>query len=131
MQNEASGPGAGFVYVQTNEPERNRVLAFRRAGDGTLTPAGGYAAAGRGEGTPNLTSRGSVVLTGDGRYLLVTNAASSDLSVFAVGPDGLTLLETVRTGRAPKSVAEHAGRVYVLNTGEPSLAGFRLNGAQV
>jgi len=131
MQNEATGPGAGFVYVQTNEPERNRVLAFRRAGDGTLTPAGGYETGGAGDGKPHLTSQGSVVLTGDGRYLLVTNAASGDLSVFAVGPDGLTLLETVRTGRAPKSATEHAGLVYVLNTGEPSLAGLRLNGAQV
>jgi 6-phosphogluconolactonase len=131
MQNEATGPGAGFVYVQTNEPERNRVLAFRRTGEGTLTPAGGHDTGGVGDGKPHLTSQGSVVLTGDGRYLLVTNAASGDLSVFAVGPDGLTLLETVRTGRAPKSAAEHAGLVYVLNTGEPSLAGFRLNGAQV
>jgi len=131
MQNEATGPGAGFVYVQTNEPERNRVLAFRRAGDGTLTPAGGYETGGAGDGKPHLTSQGSVLLTGDGRHLLVTNAASGDLSVFAVGPDGLTLLETVRTGRAPKSVAEHAGLVYVLNTGEPSLTGFRLTGAQV
>ena len=124
MQNETTGPGAGFVYVQTNEPERNRVLAFRRAGDGTLTPAGGYETGEAGDGKPHLTSQGSVVLTGDGRYLLVTNAASGDLSVFAVGPDGLTLLETVRTGRAPKSAAEHAGLVYVLNTGEPSLAGL-------
>ena len=131
MQNEAAGPGAGFVYVQTNEPERNRVLAVRRAGDGTLTPAGGHETGGAGDGKPHLTSQGSVLLTGDGRYLLVTNAASGDLSVFAVGPDGLTLLETVHTGRAPKSAAEHAGLVYVLNTGEPSLAGFRLNGAQV
>ena len=131
MQNETTGPGAGFVYVQTNEPERNRVLAFRRAGDGTLTPAGGYETGGAGDGKPHLTSQGSVVLTGDGRYLLVTNAASDDLSVFAVGPDGLTLIETVRTGRVPKSASEHAGLVYVLNTGEPSLAGFRLNGAQV
>ena len=32
MQNEDAGPGAGFVYMQTNEPERNRLLAFRRAG---------------------------------------------------------------------------------------------------
>ena len=38
MQNEDAGPGAGFVYLQTNEPGRNRLLAFRRAGDGTLTP---------------------------------------------------------------------------------------------
>ena len=35
-------------------------------------------------------------------------------------------MQTVATGPAPKSVAEHAGRVYVLNTGDPSIAGFRL-----
>jgi 6-phosphogluconolactonase len=118
MQHQAAGPGAGFVYVQTNEPERNRLLAFRRGGDGRLTAAGGYETGGAGDGKPHLTSQGSVVLTGDGRYLLVTNAASGDLSVFAVGPDGLSLVETVPTGRAPKSAAEHGGLVYVLNTGE-------------
>lgn len=113
------------VYVQTNEPE-NRVLAFRREADGSLAPAGEYATGGAGNGVPHLTSQGSVVLTGDGRHLLVTNAASGDLSVFAVGMDGLELVQTVATGAAPKSVAEHGGLVYVLNTGEPSLTGFRL-----
>jgi len=131
MQNEAAGPGAGFVYVQTNEPQRNRLLAFRRAGDGTLTPADAHETGGAGDGKPHLTSQGSVVLTGDGRYLLVTNAASGDLSVFTVGPDGPSLVETVAAGRAPKSAAEHGGLVYVLNTGEPSLAGFRLSGVKV
>jgi 6-phosphogluconolactonase len=131
MQNEAAGPGAGFVYTQTNEPERNRLLAFRRAGDGTLTPAGAYETGGAGDGTPHLTSQGSVVLTGDGRYLLVTNTSSGDLSVFAVGQDRLSLVDTVAVGRAPKSAAEHGGLVYVLNTGEPSLAGFRLSGQKV
>ena len=63
MRNEAADMGAGFVYMQTNEAERNRLLAFRRADDGTLTPA---------DGKPHLTSQGSVVPTGDGRYLLVT-----------------------------------------------------------
>ena len=72
MQNEAADMGAGFVYVQTNEPERNRLLAFRRADDGTLTPAGDYETGGAGDGKPHLTSQGSVVPTGDGRYLLVT-----------------------------------------------------------
>ena len=129
MQNEAAGPGAGFVYVQTNEPERNRLLAFRRAGDGTLTPAGAHETGGAGDGKPHLTSQGSVVLTGDGRYLLVTNTASGDLSVFAVAQDGPSVVATVATGQAPKSAAEHGGLVYVLNTGEPSLAGFRLSGA--
>ena len=28
MQNEDASPGAGFVCMQTNEPERNRLLAF-------------------------------------------------------------------------------------------------------
>ena len=46
MEKEAAGPAAGFVYVQTNEPQRNRLVAFRRAGDGTLAPAGGYATGG-------------------------------------------------------------------------------------
>jgi 6-phosphogluconolactonase len=113
------------VYVQTNEPE-NRVLAFRREADGSLAPAGEYATGGSGDGVPHLTSQGSVVLTRDGRHLLVTNAASGDLSVFAVGIDGLELVQTVATGAAPKSVAEHGGLVYVLNTAEPSLTGFRL-----
>ena len=131
MQNEDAGPGAGFVYMQTNEPERNRLLAFRRAGDGTLTPAGAYETGGAGDGMPHLTSQGSVVLTRGGRYLLVTNTSSGDLSVFAVGQGGLSLVATVATGRAPKSAAEHGRLVYVLNTGEPSLAGFRLGGWKV
>jgi 6-phosphogluconolactonase len=131
MQNEAADMATGFVYVQTNEPERNRLLAFRRIGDGTLTLADAYETGGVGDGKPHLTSQGSVVLTGDGRYLLVTNAASGDLSVFAVGPDGPSLVGTVATGREPKSATEHRGLVYVLNTGEPSLAGFRLSGAKI
>ena len=115
----------GNVYVQTNEPE-NRVLAFRREADGSLTAAGEQLTGGAGDGIPHLTSQGSVVLAGDGSRLLVTNTASGDVSVFAVGMDGLELVQTVPTGAAPKSVAEHDGLVYVLNTGEPSLSGFRL-----
>lgn len=115
------------VYVQTNEAEGNRVIAFRREPGGALAELGSYATGGVGDGKPHLTSQGSVVLTGDGSRLLVTNAGSGDLSVFAVDVDGLTLVETVPTGAAPKSVAERSGLVYVLNTGRPSLTGFRLD----
>jgi 6-phosphogluconolactonase (cycloisomerase 2 family) len=118
------------VYVQTNEADENRVIAFRRGPEGSLSDLGVYPTGGRGDGTPHLTSQGSVVLTGDGSRLLVTNAGSGDVSVFAVERDGLVLLELVHTGAAPKSVAEHAGVVYVLNTGTPSLMGFRLDGFQ-
>jgi 6-phosphogluconolactonase (cycloisomerase 2 family) len=114
------------VYVQTNEAERNRVIAFGRDADGALSELGAYETGGRGDGGPHLTSQGSVTLTGDGSHLLVTNAGSGDVSVLAVGADGLSLVETVATGPAPKSVAEREGVVYVLNTGRPSLVGFSL-----
>lgn len=131
MHNETVDSGSGFVYMQTNEPERNRLLVFRRARDGTLTPAGAYETGGAGDGHPHLTSQGSVVLTGDGQWLLVANTSSGDMSVFAVGDDGVELVQTVATGNAPKSVAEHEGLIYVLNTGDPSLTGLRLRGRQV
>jgi 6-phosphogluconolactonase (cycloisomerase 2 family) len=114
------------VYVQTNESEANRVVAFRRGPDGGLSRLGEYETGGAGDGVPHLTSQGSVALTGDGGHLLVANAGSDDLSVFAVADDGLALVQTIPTGPAPKSVAEHDGLVYVLNTGAPSLAGYRM-----
>jgi 6-phosphogluconolactonase len=114
------------VFVQTNEADGNRVIAFRREADGSLTELGAYATGGAGDGSPHLTSQGSVVLSGDGGHLLVTNAGSGDVSILAVHENGLSLVGTVATGSAPKSVAEHGGIVYALNTGQPSLTGFRL-----
>lgn len=120
----------GAVYVQTNEPD-NRVVAFGRAAVGSLTELGSYSTGGKGDGVPHLTSQGSVVITGDGRHLLVTNAGSDDLSIFAISDGGLELLATVPTGAAPKSVAERDGLVYVLNTGVPGLAGLRIGDGDV
>ena len=117
---------AGAVYVQTNEPE-NRLIAYRRWTDGVLERIGDVPTGGKGDATPHLTSQGSVVLTGDARHLLVANAASDDVSVFAIGADGApSLLRTVSAGSAPKSIAEHDGLVYVLSTDKPSVNGFRL-----
>ena len=48
------------------------------------------------------------------------------MSVFARHDDELQLVGTVPTGSAPKSITEHDGLVYVLNTGKPSVSGFRL-----
>ncbi len=118
---------AGAVYVQTNAAP-NEVIAFRRAGDGSLDRIGSVATGGDGDGSPHLQSQGSVALTRDGRHLLVTNAASEDLSVFSVSADGsIELRDRVHTGDAPRSVTEHGGLVVVLNTGEPGLASFRLH----
>ena len=80
---------APAVYVQTNDATRNEVLAFSRGEDGRLVPSGRYPTGGRGSGQPHLASAGSVVLSPDGRWLLVTNAGSGQLSLFEITPDGL------------------------------------------
>jgi hypothetical protein len=79
------------VYVQTNDATGNEVIAFSRTGNGALAPLGRYSTGGRGTGSPHLASAGSVVLSDDGRWLLVVNAGSDELSLFAVQPDGLRL----------------------------------------
>src|SRR2546428_5608063 len=113
-------------------PERNEIIAFRRAVDGTLTPLGVYDTGGLGLGKPHLASQGSVVLSGDGRWLFAVDAGSDELSVFAVGTDGLRLVDHVGSGGAtPTSVAVREGLLYVLSTGggaDPaSLHGFRIS----
>jgi 6-phosphogluconolactonase len=117
---------AGAVYVQTNVAP-NEVIALRRTDDGSLDRIGSVATGGDGDGSPHLQSQGSVALTQDDQHLLVTNAASDDLSVFSVSADGsIELRDRVHTGATPRSVTERDGLVVVLNTGEPGLASFRL-----
>jgi 6-phosphogluconolactonase len=127
QQSPMNDTASGAVYVQTNASP-NEVIAFRRVTDGSLELIGSVATGGDGDGAPHLPSQGSVALTRDGRHLLVTNAASDDLSVFSVADDGsIKLRERVHTGATPKSVTEYDGLVVVLNTGQPSLASFRLD----
>lgn len=122
----ANGTIDGAVYVQTNET-RNRVIAFRRGADGALSQDRPYDTGGTGDGEPHLTSQGSVVLSADGRSLLVANADSDDVSVFGIDAGGgLVLRGRTPAGPAPKSITEHDGLVYALATGGPTVIGFRL-----
>src|SRR5256885_15929485 len=116
------------VYVQSNGAERNEVIAFDRTDDGRLEPLGSYETGGRGTGIPHLASQSSVVLSDEGDWLLVANAGSDELSLFAVEPDSLRLSAQVPSrGSAPTSVAVRGGIVYVLNNGTPGIAGFTLD----
>jgi 6-phosphogluconolactonase len=127
QQSPMSGTASGAVYVQTNAAP-NEVIVLGRADDGSLDRIGSVATGGDGDGSPHLQSQGSVTLTGDGRHLLVTNAATGDLSVFSVASDGsIELRERVHTGPTPRSVAERDGLLVVLNTGEPALVSFRVD----
>lgn len=116
----------GAVYTQTNDAAGNAVLAFDRTG-GMLTPAGSYSTGGLGVAM-GLGSQASVVITRDGRFLLVTNAGSDDVSVLRIDPSGLTLVDREPSrGDRPTSVSQRGSRVYVLNAGmNPNVAGFTL-----
>ena len=120
----ASNAMAGSLYTQTNDPAGNTVQRFDRAPDGSLTPAGTFATGGA--GLASLGGRqGAVELSGDGRYLYAVNAGSDSVSVFRAGHTRLIDVVSSR-GVAPASIAEHRGRVYVLNSGgTPSVAAFR------
>lgn len=116
------------VYVQTNDATNNEVLAFERRGDGRLAPCGRFDTGGRGTGEPHLPSQSSVILSKDGSQLLVVNAGSDELSLFAVQDGGLRLTDRVASGGArPTSAAVSGDLVYVLNNGTPNVSGFRIN----
>jgi 6-phosphogluconolactonase len=120
-------PMIAAVYVQTNDAAHNEVIAFSRAEDGLLTPLGRYDRGGRGTGQPHLPSQNSVVLGDDGRWLLVVNAGSDDVSLFGVEADGLRLADRIGSGgTTPTSAAVAGALAYVLNNAGASLAGFTI-----
>src|SRR6059036_2247225 len=126
--NGDGGPSA--VYTLTNQVAGNAVAVFARAADGTLTPAGTFATGGAGTGA-GLGSQGAVTLSSDGRLVFAVNAGSNDVSVFRVGPQGLSLLSrTPSGGLLPISVTGSRNFVYVLNAGGAgNITGFRIDNA--
>src|SRR4029453_3931130 len=126
MENEPTGA----VYVQTNDAVKNEVVGYRRAADGSLTQSGTFETGGRGTGERHLPSQSSLVVAGG--YLLVANAGSDDVSLFAVEDDGLRLADTAPSGGSrPTSIAVRDGLVYVLNNGSATIDGLRVAGEKL
>ncbi len=120
--------GSGAVYTLTNSTARNEVLIFNRAADGTLTAAGSVSTGGLGTGA-GLGSQGALTLSANQRWLFAVNAGSNELSVFAVSPHGLTLVDKIASGGVmPISVTNYHDLVYVLNAGgSGNITGFSLS----
>ena len=115
------------VYVQTNDAEKNEVVAYRRESDGSLSNVGSFETGGSGTGKPHLPSQSSIVLSDDGAWLLVANGGSDTISLFAVEPHGLRLADVVWSGGGtPTSVAVHGSLVYVANNANASVSGFKI-----
>jgi 6-phosphogluconolactonase (cycloisomerase 2 family) len=121
------------VFVQTDNTAGNTVVAYQRAADGTLSPAGSYATGGlggilAGSVVDHTASQGSLSYDPRHGLLYAVNAGSNTVSVFAVHGDRLALRQVVRSGGTfPVSVAIHGDVVYVLNAlNGGSLQGYRV-----
>ncbi|HEY5052081.1 MAG TPA: beta-propeller fold lactonase family protein [Solirubrobacterales bacterium] len=121
------------VFVQTDNPTGNQVVAYDQAANGSLTQAGTYNTGGLGgvlEGSvvDHLASQGSLAYDSDNGLLYAVNAGSNTVSVFSVSGDRLSLRQVIDSGGAfPVSVAVSHGLVYVLNAEEGgSLQGYRV-----
>lgn len=144
--------GSGAVYVMTNQSSGNTVVVFHRDADGSLVRTAEVSTGGLGSGPgvlppplpPNpgpdpLQSQDALISTENGRFLLVVNAGSNDISVLAVDGQMINLVDRVSSGGVfPVSLAIHKNLVYVLNEGESpdriqggttSIKGFLLDAA--
>jgi 6-phosphogluconolactonase len=121
----------GTVFVMTNAANRNEVISYKRAADGSLQAAHRFATGGRGSGGNNdpPESQGSLTLSQDHSLLFGVNAGSGEISVFQVHGADLSLTDKQLSGGSePNAVARHGTLVYVLNTGgSSSVIGFRVN----
>ena len=126
------------VFVQTNNPLGNQIVAYRRAEDGTLSWDGIYNTRGlggmlSGSVTDHLASQGSLTYDPQHSLLYAVNAGSNTVSVFSVDGPRLDLRQVVRSGgHFPVSIAVHDDVVYVLNALDGgSVQGFRVDGGRL
>jgi 6-phosphogluconolactonase len=124
---------SGSVFVMTNQVT-NAIAAFERDSDGSLNPAGTFLTGGSGNPvaqpgdppTDPLASQGSLILSEKNDLLFAVNAGSNEISVLAVRPHGLELVDKVSSGGVrPISLTISGGLLYVLNEGgTPNITGF-------
>src|SRR5262249_23875703 len=109
------------VSVQTDNLAGNTIVAYDRAGDGSIHVAGGYPTGGKGGALTGavvdfLASQGSLVSDRQNRVLYAVNAGSDSLTVFAAAGVRLARRQVVSSGGSfPVIVAAHVNVVYVLN----------------
>ncbi len=111
----------GAVFVQTDDPTGNHVVAYARRADGTLRAQGRYATGGvggvlAGSVVDHLASQGAVQLDRAHHLLYVVNAGSNTVSVFHQDGTRLRLGQVISSGGDfPVSIAVSHDVVYVLN----------------
>ncbi|MFO0573115.1 MAG: hypothetical protein U1A78_03885 [Polyangia bacterium] len=121
------------VYTMSNEVAENKIYAYTRAADGTLTPLGSYTTGGKGTGAGLGNQNGLVFDAAQNRFFVV-NAGDNTISMLALQQDGsLSLLTKVLSGGlTPVSITVSGSTVFVVNAGDaftPSnISGFQISG---
>lgn len=109
------------VFVQTDNPSGNSIVAYNRHGDGTLTRAGDYSTGGlggilAGSVVDHLASQGSLAYDRAHGLLYAVNAGSNTVTVFSVDGTRLRRQQVISSGGTfPVSVTFHGNLVYVAN----------------
>ena len=138
-QAAASGAGADHaVFVQTNDPAGNSIVAYARHDNGTLTwsatyPTGGNGGRAAGAAVDPLASQSALVIDREHGLLLAPNAGSNTVSVFSVSGDTLHLNQVVASGGPfPASIAVRGDLAYVLDGGFAGyVQGYRIEGGKL
>ena len=128
----AAQMGSGSaVFVQSDNPAGNTVVAYHRGADGRLHQAGVYRTGGKGgvlagSMVDHLASEGSLAYDAAHHLLYAVNAGSDTVSVFAVDGDRLHRTQVIGSGGSfPVSIAVHDNLVYVANAlGGGSIQGY-------
>ena len=120
----------------TNDAAGNRILAFPRAADGTLSAEGTFTSTG-GTGTgAGLGNQGGLVFNQALQRFFAVNAGNDTISMLQLELDGhLTLLSNVASGGVrPLSITVSGDTVYVVNAGNTmssvaaNISGFKIMG---
>lgn len=112
----AGGPGA--VFVLSNDPAANAVIAFARGADGNLTHVGSTPTGGMGDGEGLNGTSNPIAIRPGGGALYAVDGGSDRVAAFHARGTALSLIGAVASGgQRPVSVALDGDRLYVLNAG--------------
>lgn len=125
------------VFVQTNDPTGNQILAYSRGSDGTLAFAHAYDTGGDGIAlagavVDKLASQGGLAYDAGAGVLVAVNAGSGTVTSFEVNGDQLSDRHVVQAGETPVSVSAVGDLAYVLDAGGTgAVTGFHVLGGRL
>ncbi len=116
-----------LVISSTNDSIQNEIVGYRRNSNGKLDSLFTLSTFGKGINGP-LRSQNSMLWTKEGKFLLVCNAGSNDVSVFKIDGENVTFLNKYSSGgQTPVSITQYKDFIYVLNSGHHGiLSGFKI-----